>query len=77
MTCSGKQPLQTNDRKNSTKKSGNGHHFHHMNFTESSQKISTHLLTMLIMRVILHIEQGGRDEKEILFRISVFPGSEK
>ena len=28
------------------------------------KKISTHLLTVLIMRVILHIEQGKRDKRK-------------
>ena len=33
-------------------------------FTKSSQKISTHLLTVLIMSVILHIEQRKRNKKK-------------
>ena len=33
-------------------------------FTKSSQKISTHLLTLLIMRVILQIEQRKRDKRK-------------
>ena len=31
-------------------------------FTKSSQKISTHLLTVLMMRAILHIEQRKREK---------------
>ena len=31
-------------------------------FTKSSQKISTHLLTVLIIGVILHVEQRKRKE---------------
>ena len=42
--------------------------FHHfawlVAFTKSSQKISTHLLTALIMRVILQIEQRKRDKRK-------------
>ena len=33
-------------------------------FTKFSQKISTHLLTVLIMRVILQIEQRKRDKRK-------------
>ena len=33
-------------------------------FTKSSQKISTHLLTVLTMRVILQIEQRKRDKRK-------------
>ena len=33
-------------------------------FTKSSQKISTHLLTVLIMSVILHIEQRKGNKKK-------------
>ena len=43
-----------------------GRFFHHfawlVAFTKSSQKISTHLLTVLIIRAILHIEQRGREK---------------
>ena len=42
--------------------------FHHfawpVAFTKSSQKNSTHLLTVLIMSVILHIEQRKRNKKK-------------
>ncbi len=35
-------------------------------FTESSQKISTHLLTVLIIRVILHLEQRKGDQGSVM-----------
>ena len=34
-------------------------------FTKSSQKNSTHLLTVLIMSVILHIAQRKRNKKRV------------
>lgn len=43
-------------------------------FTNSSQKISTHLLTVLIISVILQIEQRGREMMNDL--PSEFPGNE-
>ena len=41
-------------------------------FTKSSQKISTHLLTVLIMRVILQIEQRKRDKEKIFRKFKEF-----
>ena len=47
-----------------------GRYFHHfawlVAFTKSSQKISTHLLTVLIMRAIVQIEQRKRDKRKDL-----------
>ena len=49
-----------------------GRYFHHFAwlvvFTNSSQKISTHLLTVLIVSVIVQIEQRKRDKKKELLR---------
>ena len=39
-------------------------------FTESSQKISTHLLTVLIMRAIVHVEQRKGIQREQRKRFS-------
>ena len=53
-----------------------GRYFHHfawlVAFTKSSQKISTHLLTVLIMRVILQIEQRKRDKEKIFRKFKEF-----
>ena len=53
-----------------------GRFFHHFAwlvvFTKSSQKISTHLLTVLTIRVILQIEQRKRDKEKIFRKFKEF-----